>query len=76
MVLLAGYGLVVGARHLRAGWPEADAAQVTRSLSSNGALDPDEPFELSIASNANGTFLGMKDELLMDRMKAGDDGPA
>ena len=72
MVLLAGYGFVVGARHVRAGWSEAGAAPVTRPQSSNGALDPDEPFELSIASNANGTFLGMKDELLMERMKSGE----
>ena len=76
VVLLAGYGVVVGTRHVRAGLAEAHgAAQATRALPSDPiSLDPSSGGEmhLEVASDAAGTFLGMKDELLMERMKSGD----
>jgi hypothetical protein len=74
VVLLAGYGVVVGARHIHAGWSLAHATQTVRALPSDPiSLDgSDGEMRLRVASDAAGTFLGMKDELLMERMKSGE----
>jgi hypothetical protein len=66
----AGYGAVVAARHLRAGLPEARGAAPLRST----MVVPIEPAQLEpataeVASDAVGTFLGMKDELLLERLR-------
>ncbi len=76
VVLLAGYGVYTGARHIRAGFAIAHgASQEPRPLASDpqtlayrSAISTPQ---LEIASDAAGTFLGMKDEFLMERMKTG-----
>jgi len=77
VLCLAGYGLVVATRHVRAGLALAHGAtQEARPVPSDPiSLDPRSPMgaiQLEIASDAAGTFLGMKDELLMERMKQGE----
>ncbi len=71
---MLGAGAVLGARHLSAGWTIAHSAARQRVLTSDPySLDPDSATSpLEVASDAAGTFLGMKDELLIDRMKVGE----
>ncbi len=73
MVGAAGYGAVIAARHLSAGISEAHGASPLRSTMvlplESAALDPEKA---EVASDAVGTFLGMKDELLLERMKSAE----
>ena len=73
-VLALGAGVALGVRYVRPGLPLANGAAGHRP-------DPRDPFsldpaasavELEVASVAAGTFLGIKDELLLDRMKGGE----
>jgi hypothetical protein len=66
---------VVGVRYVRPGTPLAHSAVRQGAFRDPISLDPATPsgvVELDIASDATGTFLGMKDELLLDRMKRGE----
>jgi hypothetical protein len=65
---------MLGVRWVRPGVPEAHSANHRTVSPDPFSLDPDSSntLELPIASDAAGTFLGMKDELLIDRMKAGE----
>ena len=69
----AGYGAVIAARHLSAGFSEARGAS---SLRTTMVLPlepaPLEPEVAEVKSDAVGTFLGMKDELLIERMKSAE----
>ena len=76
ILLFAGYGLVAGARHVRAGLAIAHgASQEARPLSGDPqSLDYRTALnglDLEVASDAAGTFLGMKDEFLIERIKTG-----
>src|SRR5688572_22278981 len=68
-------GALLSLQYVRPGFSEAYSAARTRPVVSDPfMLDPSTPagvVELDIASDAAGTFLGMKDELLLERMKAG-----
>jgi hypothetical protein len=69
----AGYGALIAARHLSAGFSQAHGASTMRStmvLPVEPA--PLEPQKAEIVSDIAGTFLGMKDELLLERMKASE----
>jgi hypothetical protein len=69
----AGYGAVIAARHFSAGFSEAQGASTLRTtmvLPVEPA--PLEPEVAEIKSDAVGTFLGMKDELLLERMKSAE----
>jgi len=66
----AGYGVVAGARHLRSAARGAGALQSTMVLPLEPA--PLEPEVAEVKSDAVGTFLGMKDELLIERMKSAE----
>jgi hypothetical protein len=74
---LAGLGVVVtgGARTL---WRTATAEANARALSGRTTVvlpvEPQqlEPDAIEITSDATGTFLGMKDELLLDRMQTAE----
>jgi hypothetical protein len=75
LLLVLGAGAVVGLRYVRPGMSVANGAAHRLVSHDPFALDPDSPsgaVELEVASDAAGTFLGMKDELLLDRMKAGE----
>ena len=65
----AGAGVVAGARHLHAVHSGA-ALQSTMLV----PFDPArlEPVPIDVAHEATGTFLGMQDELLIDRMRNAD----
>jgi hypothetical protein len=68
-----GYGAVVAARHFSAGISEAHGAGVLRStivLPLQPA--PLEPETVEVANDTVGTFLGMKDEFLLERMKSAE----
>jgi hypothetical protein len=73
-LVLLGAGAVLGARQISAGWSLAHSATPPRVARDPRALDPGASgdVELDVASDAAGTFLGMKDELLLDRMKQGE----
>jgi hypothetical protein len=74
-LLSLGAGAVMGVRYVRPGLPEAHSAAHRAVSRDPFTLDPDSPsgaVELDIASDPAGTFLGMKDELLIDRMKTGE----
>lgn len=68
--------MVVGVRYIRPGLSIAHSAVHKRQVVTDPfALDPSSysgAVELEVASDAAGTFLGMKDELLMERMKRGE----
>jgi hypothetical protein len=71
--------LVVGARagiHFLDGVPRADARAASPNTEMLPAEPPaplePEPVALPIAPDAAGTFMGMKDELLIDRMRRSD----
>src|SRR4051794_20623370 len=70
-----GYGAVVAARHFSAGIAEAEGA-TSRGTRSSMVLPiapaPLEPEVADVASDTVGTFLGMKDELLIERMKSAE----
>jgi hypothetical protein len=65
----AGVGVVAGARHLQAAH-SSGALQSTMLV----PFDPArlEPVPIDVAHEATGTFLGMQDELLIDRMRNAD----
>jgi hypothetical protein len=63
-----GVCVVAGARHVQAGFGDAHAAE-QRSMLLPVEPAPLEPASVDVASDAAGTFLGMKDELLLDRMR-------
>jgi hypothetical protein len=67
----AGYGAVIAARHLSAGFSEAHGASRSAMVL---PLEPAplEPEVAEVKSDAVGTFLGMKDELLIERMKSAE----
>lgn len=73
VLALSGLGVAVyaGARRIGAGFREADARTRTTVVL---PVEPQrlEPEPIEIASDAAGTFLGMKDELLLERMRAGE----
>lgn len=71
-VLGLGATAVCGARWLQGGFQEANATSLHSTM-----VMPVRPVSLSpprvdVASDAAGTFLGMRDELLLDRMRASD----
>jgi hypothetical protein len=73
VLLVLGAGAVVGLRYVRPGMSVASGAGHGPVARDPFSLDPSSAaVELEIASDAAGTFLGMKDELLIDRMKAGE----
>jgi hypothetical protein len=63
----AGFGVVAGARHLRSAARGAGMLQSTMVL----PLDPTrlEAPRVDVATDATGTFLGMEDELLLERLR-------
>jgi hypothetical protein len=65
-----GAGVVAGARHMQR------AARGSGTLSSTMLVPLDsarlEPAPVDVATEATGTFLGMKDELLIDRMRVAE----
>src|SRR4030081_2441547 len=69
----AGYGAVVAARHWQAGIGEAHGAASLRSTMvlpvQAAALEPEIA---EVTSDTVGTFLGMKDELLLERVRAAE----
>jgi hypothetical protein len=62
----AGTGVVLGARHMQRSARAAGALQSTMLV----PFDPSrfEPAPIDVATEATGTFLGMDDELLLERM--------
>jgi hypothetical protein len=74
VVALSGVGIcvVAGARHLGAGFNQADARTMSSTMLVPVEPVPLEPTPIAVASDAAGTFLGMKDELLLDRMRTAE----
>ncbi len=70
-VSAAGVCVVAGARHA-AGMGEAQAAAPASSALRPATPAPLEPASVAVASDAAGTFLGMKDEFLLDRMRSAE----
>jgi hypothetical protein len=68
-----GFGLVQGAARVSAGLAVAQGARTLRATMEL-PLEPAplEPARVDIASDAAGTFLGMKDELLLERMRTAE----
>jgi hypothetical protein len=66
----AGYGVVAGARHLRSAARGVGALQSAMVL----PLDPArlEPARIDVATDCTGTFLGMRDELLLERIRTAE----
>jgi hypothetical protein len=74
-VTSAGVVVVAGARHLGGGFQSADARTMKTTVVLPVEQEPLEPQPLDptlFASDATGTFLGMKDELLLDRMRGSE----
>ncbi len=73
---MSGVGLVVvgGARNvLRAGaFSQADARTLRSTMLLPVEPVPLEPTPVDVASDAAGTFMGMRDELLLERMQGSD----
>jgi hypothetical protein len=69
-----GYGLLVAGRSLQAGWSVARGATTAMRSTMMLPLEPAplEPVLVDVASDAAGTFMGMKDELLLERMRMGE----
>ncbi len=70
-----GYGAVIAARHFSAGISEAHGSSqgATRSTMVLPVAPAQlEPELADVASDTVGTFLGMKDELLIDRLKSAE----
>jgi len=68
-----GYGVVSGARLVSAGLREAHGAATLRStMVLPVESTPLEPVRVDVASDAAGTFMGMKDEFLLDRMNGAE----
>jgi hypothetical protein len=67
-----GYGAVIAARHFSAGISEAHGAATRSTMVLPVAPAPLEPEVADVASDTVGTFLGMKDELLIDRLKSAE----
>jgi hypothetical protein len=72
----AGYGVFAGARHVRDGFaPRSRQSYVLLPATSNGGLGGAEqinPQPIDVALDAAGTFLGMRDELLIERMRTAE----
>jgi hypothetical protein len=66
-----GYGAVIAARHFSAGISEAHAVSRS-SMVLPVAPAPLVPEQADVAHDTVGTFLGMKDELLIDRLKSAE----
>lgn len=66
----AGAGVIAGAQRLRHAVHASGALQSTMLV----PFDPErlEPVPLDVATEATGTFLGMDDELLIDRMRGAE----
>jgi hypothetical protein len=66
----AGAGMVAGARHMQRAARSTGALQSTMLV----PLDPArlEPAPVDVATEATGTFLGMDDELLLERMRSAE----
>jgi len=66
----AGAGVVAGARHMQRAARAGSALESTVLV----PLDPArlEPGPIDVATDATGTFLGMQDELLIDRMRTAE----
>ena len=74
-VASAGVVVVAGARRLGAGFQSAGASTLRSTVVLPVEEEPLEPATLDpalFASDATGTFLGMKDELLLDRMRTAE----
>lgn len=66
-----GMSLIAGVKALR-GVPEADASTMRATMVVPVRPGSLEPGPVEIAADATGTFLGMKDELLLDRMRTAE----
>ena len=66
----AGVGVLTGARHMQAAARGGGALRSAMLV----PLDPArlEPEPIDVATDATGTFLGMQDELLIDRMRSAE----
>jgi hypothetical protein len=71
-VAAAGAGLAVAARHLSAGFSVAGAHSLQSTMVVPVEPAPLEPAAVDVASDAAGTFLGMRDELLLDRARTAE----
>jgi hypothetical protein len=74
-VASAGVVVVAGARRLGAGFQSAGASTLKSTVVLPVEQEPLEPAALDpalFAADATGTFLGMKDELLLDRMRSSE----
>jgi hypothetical protein len=74
-VASVGVVVVTGARQLGGGFQQADARTLHTTVVLPVEQEPLEPQPLDpalFASDATGTFLGMKDELLLDRMRGAE----
>jgi hypothetical protein len=68
----AGYGAVVATRYLSAGIPEARASSAGSTMILPMEAARLEPVSAEVARNTVGTFLGMKDEFLLERMRTAE----
>jgi hypothetical protein len=68
----AGYGTVIAARHFSAGISEARATGLKSTMVLPLESVRLEPERAEIANDTVGTFLGMKDELLTERMRTAE----
>jgi hypothetical protein len=66
----AGVGVVAGARHLQRAARGSGALQSTMLVPLDARRLEPEPID--VAHDATGTFLGMQDELLIDRMRTAE----
>ena len=67
-----GICVVAGARTVAGGISSADARSLRSTMLVPLVPAPLEPATLEVASDATGTFLGMRDELLIERMRSGE----
>ncbi len=65
-------GVVIGARHFRAGIASASARTLGQTMVTPLEANPLEPQPVVVARSAAGTFLGIKDELLLERMRSAE----
>src|SRR5262249_38228618 len=71
-VSAAGVAVVAGARHVQASLSDGRGRALRSTMLLPVEPAPLEPAAVDVASDAAGTFLGMKDELLLDRMRAAE----
>lgn len=74
VLALGGVGIVVvgGARYVSAGFRQAVARSARSMQTLPVAPAPLEPAPIEVASDAAGTFLGIKDEFLLERMRTAE----